>query len=101
MTYIEAAVKVLRENDNKPMSSNEIWDQIDKYGLVKTHGKTPAASLSTVLLSSSDNSNVKDKFKKTLLTIVEKSPIKFIIKDQYKQIYLPLNIKIIKTRSYE
>jgi hypothetical protein len=61
------------------MSSREIWQQISNQSLIKTDGKTPQASLNSILLGASTNSNLKSKFKKSYFTIVSKNPVKFII----------------------
>ncbi len=79
MTFIEAANEILRRNGNKPMSSSEIWSEIEKLGIYETGGKTPWASLNTIMLSASDNTTVKQKHKKSYYTIVSKKPIKFIM----------------------
>ena len=79
MTFLEAATYTLIQNGNQPMSSNEIWDYIKQNNLYKTNGKTPWASLSTILLKHSDNSKVNGKYKEIILTIVSKNPIKYIL----------------------
>ena len=77
MTFINAAQLILKENDNRPMSANEIWDIIDDRDLVETKGTTPWTTLNATMLQYSDNSNVKNKYKKTIFTIVETNPAKF------------------------
>lgn len=77
MTFIEAANEILKLNGNKPMSSNEIWDGILSLNLMKNNAKTPKASLNVLMLSSSNNSNIKRKSKKINYTIVSKNPTKF------------------------
>lgn len=75
MKFIEAAIKVLSENGNQPMTSRQIWNEISNKGLVKTKGKTPWASLATILIYHS-----KPEYKKTIyFDIVSKSPQKFIV----------------------
>jgi hypothetical protein len=76
-TFTTAAIKVLKNNSNNPMSAREIWDEIEKKNLYTTTGKTPAASLSTIMLSSSSNSNIKQKSKKIFFECVGENPIKF------------------------
>jgi hypothetical protein len=79
MTFIEAANEVLRRNGNIPMSSSEIWSEIEKFGIYKSDGKTPWASLNTIMLGASDNTTIKQKQKRSYYTIVSKNPIKFIM----------------------
>lgn len=83
MTFLEAATRVLRGNNNQPMSSREIWDEIEKQSLVQTKGKTPWASLSTVMLYSTINeTKISSKNDILLFKIVEKNPYKFILVDE-------------------
>jgi hypothetical protein len=79
MTYIEAAIEILRQNNNNPMSSRDIWEQISNQNLVKTDGKTPKATLNAIMIEKSSNSNFKSKAKKPYFMIVSKNPMKFII----------------------
>lgn len=76
-TFLSAAIKVLKMNNNKPMSSSEIWDIIEKNDLYRSSGKTPAASLNTVLHSKSINSNISSKSKHPEFECVGTNPIKF------------------------
>jgi len=71
------AVDTLKEFDNTPMSAKEIWDKIEKKGVYKTNGKTPAATLSTIMLNASHNSKIKNKSKKLIFECVGSNPIKF------------------------
>ena len=77
MTFINAAQLILKENDNRPMSANEIWDIIDDRDLVETKGATPWMTLNAQMLSYSDNTNIFRKKKVKLFTIVENNPAKF------------------------
>jgi hypothetical protein len=77
MTFINAAQLILKENDNNPMSANEIWKIIDDRDLVETKGTTPWATLNANMLAYSDNSKMKFKYKKNIFTIVETNPAKF------------------------
>ena len=77
MTFINAAQLILKENDNRPMSANEIWDIIDDRDLVETKGTTPWMTLNAQMLSYSDNTNIFRKKKVKLFTIVENNPAKF------------------------
>ena len=58
MKFIEAADKVLKEN-GKPLSVEEITKIILKKKLVKTEGKTPEASVSSLLSADIKNSQSK------------------------------------------
>ena len=79
MTFIEAAQLILKQNDNTPMSANEIWDIIDDKDLVETKGTTPWATLNAQMLSYSDNTNISRKKKVKLFTIVSTNPSMFIL----------------------
>jgi hypothetical protein len=77
MTFIEAAIEILRQNGNQPMSSKEIWNKISEQNLVKTNGKTPWASLNTILIFHS-----RSEYKKKLyFNIASEKPLKFTILD--------------------
>jgi hypothetical protein len=75
MTKLEAAIEVLKQNGNQPMSAKEIWSKISEKNLVKTNGKTPGASLSTTLLYHSR----PEYNKKIYFNIVSEKPLKFNI----------------------
>ena len=78
MTFIEAAITILKKFNNKSLSSSEIWSKIEEENLVKSDGKTPWATLNTILLTNSNNSNIKIRSKTPILTIEENSkPQKF------------------------
>ena len=77
MKYFEAAIKILTENGNQPLSSREIWNKIDQQKLIESNGKTPWASLNTTLIYHS-----KPEYnKKIYFKIVSNNPMKFIISD--------------------
>jgi len=83
MTYIEAAIEILKQNGNQPMKSREIWNEISKQNLVKSKGKTPWASLNTLLLFHS-----RSEYKKKLyFKISSEKPLKFTI----------LNLDVVNT----
>jgi hypothetical protein len=89
MTFVDAAGYILELNENKPMTSNEIWEQISKYRLVKTNGKTPAASLSTKILSNCLDSTIKNNHSnKEIFLIVGSNPMKFQLR-----YYMPKHIR--------
>ena len=76
-TFISASIQVLKNFENVPMSAKEIWDHIEKIGSYKAVGKTPAASLYTIMSGSSINSNNSNKSKKLIFESVGTNPIKF------------------------
>lgn len=78
-TFSKAAQIILKENGNKPMTSNEIWVEISRRNMVQTSGSTPATTLNAQMLAYSDNSQIKRKFKTKLFNIVDKNPAKFIL----------------------
>lgn len=49
MTFLEGAIEILRQKNNREMTATEIWTEIAKQNLVKTKGKTPEASLGAIL----------------------------------------------------
>jgi hypothetical protein len=48
MTYLEAAVEVLRAF-RKPLTTRELTDEALRRGLINPAGKTPAATMSSAL----------------------------------------------------
>lgn len=94
MNFIEAAKFILNEFENKPMTSKEIWNEIDSRNLVKTVGKTPWASMNTILLSDCVDSPVTGNKTRNIFRIVEKSPSKFILNN-----YMSKNIKETMTQN--
>jgi hypothetical protein len=48
VTYIDAAIEILRRND-RPMTDAEIIEQAVASGLIESTGKTPRQSMSAVL----------------------------------------------------
>jgi hypothetical protein len=90
MTFIEAAKTVLESNGNKPMSSREIWEQINLKNLVDTKGKTPHLSINSKLCGNSKNleeiaperkSRTKSEVRNSIFKIVSQNPYKFVIDD--------------------
>jgi len=63
MTFVEAAIEILRQNNNDPLSPIEIWDRMCKLQLVHTNGKTPWATLDTHLRMHQRNSTCTNKGK--------------------------------------
>lgn len=77
MTFIEAAIEILKQNDNQFMKPRDIWKQISEQKLIKTSGKTPWLSLYTCLLYHS-----RSEYKKSIyFNVTSDKPLKFNIKD--------------------
>jgi hypothetical protein len=79
LTFVKAAQVILKDNDNQPMSSIEIWNEIKKRKLVSTRGKTPVATLSSKLLYYSVDSPIKGSIGQNIFRIVSKSPYKYVL----------------------
>lgn len=97
MTFVEAAKYVLEQNGNSPMTSVEIWNEISKLRLVATAGKTPQASLNSIVTAHSVNlekvaperqARKKFEIKNSIFKIVSTEPYKFILNN-----YMPPHIK--------
>ena len=87
-TFISAAKIVLRANNNKPMTCNEIWNKIIELGLYKSSGLTPILSLNSILRRNSKNIDVKIKNKNLTFVTLVGSPNKFQLLH-----YVPEHIK--------
>jgi len=84
MTFSEAAIKILKDNKNLPMSSNDIWVQIENQNLIKSEGKTPWATLNAILICADINSKSKYKVKNSSRLFFESigsNPMKFRLLD--------------------
>ncbi|NBU82196.1 MAG: DUF4268 domain-containing protein, partial [Flavobacteriaceae bacterium] len=79
LTFIEASQLCLKNNNNKPMSGNEIWDSIKD--LVSYSGETPVATLTARLGKYSENSTHKIKSKIPIFRIVSENPNKYVLID--------------------
>ncbi len=88
MTFLDGAKFILSELMNKPMSANEIWDEISSRGLVKTSGKTPWATLNTLILNECVDTPNQTNKSRNIFKIVDKNPVKFILNN-----YMPDSIK--------
>lgn len=88
MTFIEAAKFALENNNNKPMSSSEIWDKIKD--MVDTKGKTPQATLNTTILHQCINTPIKSSNQRNreIFKIIGGYPMKFQLVN-----FVPKNIK--------
>jgi len=75
MTFIQAAIETIKAEKNLPMSAKEIWSKISDK--VDTKGKTPYASLNTIMLHNSINSNLSKRKGKDIFETIGKNPIKF------------------------
>jgi hypothetical protein len=79
MKFIEAALKILNEN-NTPITANDLWEIIESRKLVPTMGKTPWQSLNAQMILYSSNSTAKGKHKNSLFTIIENTrPYQYIL----------------------
>lgn len=100
MTFIEAAIQILKENGNKPMLSSEIWLEIENQKLVNTNGKTPGSTLNRDLhrseLFTQSDTPTRFKLKDFLPGHIKETFIKngFITMDMLKEILAKNNIKI-------
>lgn len=79
MNFIKAAQLCLKNNNNQPMSVNDIWNNIKDYVDYKT--ETPLNSLATILGFFSENSNRTHKAKNPIFKIVSENPIKYVLID--------------------
>lgn len=88
MTFIEATKFILEKLNNKPMSSSEIWEEIKD--MVDTKGKTPQATLNSIILNQCINSPL-NKFtqkNKELFKIIGENPMKFQLVN-----FVPKNVR--------
>ena len=80
MNFLVACQFVLKQNDNRPMNSHEIWEEIKKQNLVNTNGLTPWDTINAQMILSSINTTAKGKKKNSIFRIVEGTkPYKFIL----------------------
>lgn len=81
MTIPSAAALILKNNDNRPMSSQEIYNEIKSKNLFKFITTTPVASIGTLMRALSINTKQKTKrdIKKCLFEIVSLRPQKFVL----------------------
>jgi len=108
MKFIEAAILILKQNDNKPLSSKEIWNKISEQNLVESGGKTPWASLNTILLCSSVDSPIDkiqlerhNKEYRDIVKIVSHNPNKFILTDKILSIEIEKKEDISISKLYQ
>jgi len=78
MTFLEAAYKILKKK-RKPLHSKEILKIALKKGFIKTKGKTPEATMNTVLLCDIKAKGNKSKF-------VKVGPSTFAVNPRYKEV---------------
>ena len=76
-TFVSAAKKAMRANNNKPMTSIEIWDKILEMNLYQSSGLTPESTLNALLRRHSKNSDVKNKAIVPIFATIVGSPNKF------------------------
>ena len=79
MTFAEAAQLILKQNNNKPMTSHEIWIEVESQGLVETSGKTPWDSMNAKMILYSENTTAIGKKKNSIFRIIEDRPYKFTL----------------------
>ena len=80
MTFLFACQFVLKQNDNRPMNSHEIFEEIKKKNLVNTNGLTPQATINAQMILYSINTIAKNKKKNSIFQIIEGTkPYKFIL----------------------
>ena len=77
LNFIKATRVCLKNNNNQPMSGNEIWDSIKD--LVSHTGETPVATLTARLGKYSENSTHKIKSKTPIFRIVSEKPNKYVL----------------------
>jgi len=77
MTFIEAASKILIDEGNVPMTPKDIWSKICERNLYTSKGKSPSATLATVILRSSTNRNISYHTNNVIFDIIDNtSPFK-------------------------
>ena len=82
MTFKEAAIEILKKSDT-PMSASEIWDEIVKLDLIKSNGKTPSATLNSIILYNSNSPfNKKGEI---IFEIISKNPMRYKLIDDTKE----------------
>ena len=83
MTFIEAAIIILRDSGNLPMTATEIWDKIKISNInFKTNGKSPISTLTALMSRSSINSDVSYARKNPKFEILDNhKPVKFRLID--------------------
>ena len=94
MNFTKAAIRILKDNTNSPLSAKEIWAQIEKRGIIESKGKTPWATLNTILSRKSKNNNFKKDDGNYLFEIVSDKPRKYQLIDYKKP------KKLIKVKNY-
>lgn len=58
LSYVETAVRVLRDN-GRPMTSTEITEEAIRRGLLKPSGKTPERTMSAALYTRGESVGIK------------------------------------------
>jgi hypothetical protein len=78
-TFVEAAQLILKQNSNKPMTSHEVWSEVESQGLLETSGKTPWDSMNSSMILYSENTTAIGKKKNSIFRIIEDRPYKFTL----------------------
>lgn len=83
MTYIEAAIIILKESGNLPMTAQEIWDKISQSDMKFAKlGKSPVSTLNALMARSSVNKSMSHSRKSGKFEILEDwRPAKFRLAD--------------------
>lgn len=85
MTFIGAAQFILKQNNNKPMTSSEIWREITNQGLVQSKGKTPFSTLTALIGRHCLDTETKWKGR-PIFKIVDPFPRKVVLIDPDQEI---------------
>jgi hypothetical protein len=62
MSYLEAAAKILR-SAKRPLSAREITEMAIHRGLIETHGKTPAQTMSAALYRAPTDGRIRRTYR--------------------------------------
>jgi hypothetical protein len=81
MTFLESAIFALQSNGNQPMSARDIWKYLSTNNLVTSKGKTPWASINTLVGYYTKDCKFQDKTKNPIFNQVSSAPAKFTLID--------------------
>ncbi len=104
MSYVNAAIFVLKRNGNKPMTSQEIWSEAIKFNLMNLNSKK-AATMGGLLNRYSINTSYKYKLRPAF-RITDVNPYKFVLLDPNEPLIdepletedvVPASIKIVRS----
>jgi len=81
LSFVEAAKFILEENDNKPLTSAEIWQQIQEKNVkVNTNGKNAATNIGAILQRNSEGTTYTFAKKNPTFKLIDGDTAKFIIR---------------------